>query len=43
VAVQAAHRGPRETVKLSLGLYPAYSIADARQWANGLNLRMDAG
>ena len=30
-------------VKLSLGLYPAYSIADARQWANGLNLQMDAG
>lgn len=30
-------------VKLSLGLYPAYSIADARQWANGLNLQIDAG
>ena len=30
-------------VKLSLGLYPAYSIADAREWANGLNLQVDAG
>jgi integrase len=30
-------------VKLSLGLYPAYSIADAREWANGLNLQIDAG
>lgn len=30
-------------VRLSLGLYPAYSIGDARQWANGLNLQMDAG
>ena len=30
-------------VKLSLGLYPGYSIADAREWANGLNLQIDAG
>jgi integrase len=30
-------------VKLSLGLYPAYSIADAREWANALNLQIDAG
>ena len=30
-------------VKLSLGLYPAYSIADAREWANALNLQVDAG
>lgn len=30
-------------MKLSLGLYPAYSIADAREWANGLNLQIDAG
>jgi len=30
-------------VKLSLGLYPAYSIADARHWANELNLQVDAG
>jgi integrase len=30
-------------IKLSLGLYPAYSIADARAWANGLNLQVDAG
>jgi integrase len=30
-------------VKLSLGLYPAYSIADAREWANGLNRQIDAG
>lgn len=35
--------GRREIVKLSLGLYPAYSIADAREWANGLNLQIDAG
>lgn len=30
-------------VKLSLGLFPAYSIGDAREWANGLNLQIDAG
>ena len=35
--------GRGEVVKLSLGLYPAYSIADARAWANGLNLQIDAG
>jgi integrase len=35
--------GRHEVVKLSLGLYPAYSIADAREWANRLNLQLDAG
>lgn len=35
--------GRGEVVKLSLGLYPAYSIADARKWANALNMQMDAG
>jgi integrase len=35
--------GCGEVVKLSFGLYPAYSIADARAWANGLNLQVDAG
>ena len=35
--------GRGEIVKLSLGLYPAYSIADARQWANALNLQIHAG
>lgn len=35
--------GRAETVKLSLGLYPAYTIAAAREWANGLNLQIDAG
>ncbi|PSJ42159.1 tyrosine-type recombinase/integrase [Allosphingosinicella deserti] len=35
--------GRGEVVKLSLGLYPAYSIADAREWANALNLQMDTG
>lgn len=35
--------GRDEVVKLSLGLYPAYSIGDARQWANELNLQVDAG
>jgi integrase len=35
--------GRDDVVKLSLGLYPAYSIGDARQWANGLNLQVDAG
>ncbi|WP_129792978.1 integrase arm-type DNA-binding domain-containing protein [Sphingosinicella sp. CPCC 101087] len=35
--------GRGEIVKLSLGLYPAYSIADAREWANALNLQIDAG
>lgn len=30
-------------VKLSLGLFPAYTIAAARAWANGLNLQIDAG
>jgi integrase len=35
--------GRGDVVKLSLGLYPAYSIADAREWANGLNLQIDGG
>jgi integrase len=35
--------GRGDVVKLSLGLYPAYTIAAARQWANGLNLQLDAG
>jgi integrase len=35
--------GRGEIVKLSLGLYPAYSIGDAREWANVLNLQIDAG
>jgi integrase len=35
--------GRGEIVKLSLGLYPAYTIADAREWANSLNLQIDAG
>lgn len=30
-------------LRLSLGLFPAYSIADAREWANKLNLQIDAG
>lgn len=35
--------GGRGVVKLSLGLYPACSIAEAREWATGLNLHIDAG
>ncbi len=35
--------GRGEVVKLTLGAYPAYSIAAAREWANGLNLQLDAG
>jgi integrase len=35
--------GRKVVVKLSLGLYPAYTIADAREWANRLNLQIDAG
>lgn len=35
--------GSTEVVKLSLGLYPAYTIAAAREWANGLNLQIDVG
>jgi integrase len=30
-------------VKLSLGLYPTHSIADAREWASGLNQQINAG
>lgn len=35
--------GSGVAVKLSLGLFPAFSIADAREWANGLNRQIDAG
>ncbi len=35
--------GSGEVVKLSLGLFLAYTIAAAREWANGLNLQIDAG
>lgn len=35
--------GRGDVVKLSLGLYPAYSIGDARAWANALNLQIDVG
>jgi integrase len=35
--------GRGEVVKLTLGAYPAYSIADAREWANRLNLQIDSG
>src|SRR5690349_8344276 len=30
-------------VKLSLGLFPAYSIASAREWAGKLNEQIEAG
>lgn len=33
----------RGLLRLSLGLFPAYSIAAAREWANTLNLQIDAG
>lgn len=33
----------RGLLRLSLGLFPAYSIAAAREWANHLNLQIDAG
>jgi hypothetical protein len=35
--------GCGEIVKLSLGLYPSHSIAEAREWAHGLNLQIEAG
>lgn len=35
--------GSRDVVKLSLGLFPAFTIAAAREWANGLNRQIDAG
>ncbi|HTU11573.1 MAG TPA: integrase arm-type DNA-binding domain-containing protein [Allosphingosinicella sp.] len=35
--------GGGETLKRSLGLYPAYSIAAARDWARSLNLQCDVG
>lgn len=35
--------GSETVVRLTLGLFPAYSIAAAREWANGLNLQIDAG
>ena len=31
--------GGGDIVKLSLGLFPAFTIAAAREWANGLNRR----
>lgn len=31
------------TVKMTLGLYPTYSIADARAWARQLNEQIEAG
>jgi integrase len=30
-------------VRLSLGSYPAFSIADAREWADGLNAKVERG
>ncbi len=35
--------GSGVAVKLTLGLFPAYTIAAAREWANSLNLQIDAG
>lgn len=35
--------GTRRFVKLHLGLFPAFSIADAREWARKLNEEIDAG
>ena len=35
--------GNGDIVKLSLGLFPAFTIAAAREWANGLNRQIDAG
>ena len=35
--------GSATGVRITLGLFPAYSIAAAREWANGLNLQVDAG
>lgn len=35
--------GGEEIVKLTLGLYPAHSIADAREWARKLNERIEVG
>ena len=35
--------GSGVVVKLTLGLFPAYPIAAAREWANSLNLQIDAG
>ena len=30
-------------LKLTLGLYPTYTLADAREWAGGLNAQIEAG
>ena len=35
--------GVTEAIKLHLGLFPAFSIAQAREWARKLNLQIDAG
>ena len=35
--------GGKGLLRLSLGLFPAYSIAAAREWANHLNLQIDSG
>ena len=32
-----------QTLKMTLGHYPAFSIADARAWAKGLNDQIEAG
>ena len=36
-------RGGRGVVKMTLGAYPAHSIADARKWARELNDRVEVG
>lgn len=35
--------GSGTTLKRTLGLYPAYTIASAREWARALNMQCDAG
>lgn len=35
--------GAEVTVKLSFGLFPAHTIAAAREWAKGLNDQIEAG
>lgn len=35
--------GGDQIVKLTLGLFPAHTIADAREWARGLNEKVETG
>src|SRR5690348_7594462 len=35
--------GTNTAIRMSLGLFPTYSIADAREWADKINAQIEAG